>query len=251
MLQPATVQAAGPEETFEEREVTLDVGEKYKNYPYKYRLQPPETVEPGKTYPLVIFLHGAGERGTDNKNQLKYFPEFMAKPEQRRKYPCYILAPQCRGDEQWVSVPWGDKKSTPLPKEPSAMMQAAMAAIDQTVKDSPIDKNRIYLTGLSMGGYGSWDLAIRRPDFFAAVAPICGGGDETKAALLKNVPVWAVHGDNDSVVPASRSREMIDAIKAAGGSPKYTEIPNVGHFSWNPAYQDPNGLTPWMFEQKK
>jgi predicted peptidase len=100
-----------------------------------------------------------------------------------------------------------------------------------------------------MGGYGSWDLAARRPELFAAVVPICGGGDEHAAERLLKTPIWAVHGDADTAVPVERSRRMIEAIKAAGGQPKYSELPGVGHNSWTPAYSDPEGVLPWMFEQ--
>src|SRR5205085_8289835 len=135
--------------------------------------------------------------------------------------------------------------------EPTAQMQVALQALRDTLKNYPVDTKRIYLTGLSMGGYGSWDLATRHSDWFAAVAPICGGGDESQAAKLKNIPIWAWHGDADDAVPVERSRKMIEAIKAAGGMPKYTELKGVGHNSWTAAYTDANGVIPWMFEQRK
>ena len=102
-----------------------------------------------------------------------------------------------------------------------------------------------------MGGYGAWHLAMRRPDHFAALVPICGGGDDTKAASLAKIPIWAFHGAKDVVVKPEQSRKMIEAIKQAGGSPKYTEFPDAGHDSWTPAYQDPAGVVPWMFEQAR
>jgi predicted peptidase len=102
-----------------------------------------------------------------------------------------------------------------------------------------------------MGGFGSWDWATREPDRFAAVVPICGGGDESKADKLTKTPIWAVHGDTDEVVKVEQSRRMIEAIKKAGGDPKYSELKGVGHNSWTPAYSDPKGIVPWMFEQRK
>ncbi len=216
-----------------------------------YRLLTPEHVEPGKKYPLVVFLHGAGERGNDNVAQLKFLPEWMAAPEMRKKYPCFILAPQCPNDKKWVEVPWDKKHSQPMPKEPSEQMRQVVGMMDELLKSEPIDSHRVYLTGLSMGGYGSWDLAERMPERFAAVAPICGGGDDTKADRLVGIPLWAFHGDADPAVPVDRSREMIAAIKKAGGTPKYTELPGVGHNSWTTAYQDSTGLIKWMFEQVK
>jgi predicted peptidase len=217
----------------------------------EYRLLSPEKIEPGKRYPLVLFLHGAGERGDDNKSQLKYFPEWMAAPAMRAKYPCFILAPQCPNNEKWVDVPWDKSTSQPLPKNPSASMQHAIGMMDEIIKSEPVDEHRIYLTGLSMGGYGTWDLAMRMPERFAAIAPCCGGGDVTKADLLVHIPTFCYHGDADPAVPVQRSRQMIAAIRKAGGNPKYTELPGVGHDSWTRAYHDPDGIVPWMFEQVK
>ena len=122
--------------------------------------------------------------------------------------------------------------------------------VEDVVKEFPIDKNRMYLTGISMGGYGSWDLAVRQPDRWAAVVPICGGGNPEKASKVVRVPVWAVHGDADPAVPVEESRKMIAAIKAAGGDPKYTEYPGVAHDSWTQTYADPTGVVAWMFEQR-
>ena len=129
-------------------------------------------------------------------------------------------------------------------------MLAVIAALEDTLKREPIDPARIYLTGLSMGGYGSWDLAARMPDRFAAVIPICGGGDGATAAKIKDLPIWCFHGDADTAVRVERSRTMIEALRAAGGAPKYSELAGVGHDSWTPAYRDPDVLA-WLFAQKK
>jgi predicted peptidase len=225
-------------------------GGPYKDEPFKYRLLKPDPIEPGQKYPLVLFLHGAGERGTDNKAQLEYLPELMAKPEHRRKYPCFLLAPQCPPRESWAGLRGRDLK--PMAQgEPTDPMKAAIGMLEHVEKSYPVDARRIYLTGLSMGGYGSWDLAMRMPEKFAAVAPICGGGDEKQAEKLVKLPIWAFHGAEDSVVPVARSRSMIEAIKKAGGNPKYSELPGVEHDSWTPAYNEPSDLLPWMFEQRK
>jgi predicted peptidase len=252
MLMTLQVDAAkdAPRPVIEGRAMKYTGGE-YNDEEFKYSLIRPLNPEPGKKYPLVVFLHGAGERGDDDKAQLKFLPEWMAKPENWEKYPCYLLAPQCRRGKKWVEVDWGDKLSVQSPRDPGDQMKVAMKMLDSTIKMNPIDTNRIYLTGLSMGGYGSWDWAMREPDRFAAVVPICGGGDESKADKLVNVPIWAYHGDADDAVPVERSRRMIEAIKKAGGNPKYTELPGVGHNSWTPAYTDPNGPVPWMFSQRK
>ena len=130
-------------------------------------------------------------------------------------------------------------------------MRMAIEILEKTLGEEPVDRNRIYLTGLSMGGFGTWDLATRKPELFAAVAPICGGADNSKVAVLRDVPLWAVHGDADNAVPVVRSRSAVDALKAAGGNPVYVEMPGVKHNSWTPAYSDADGLLPWMFRQSK
>ncbi|HEY2840887.1 MAG TPA: dienelactone hydrolase family protein [Pirellulales bacterium] len=219
-------------------------GGEYKDEVFHYRLLSPEKIEPGKKYPAILFLHGAGERGDDNEDQLKYFPEQMAKPEWREKYPCFLIAPQCREGKSWSGFS--------RPKDPAAVseqMQVAEGILAEVEKEYPVDLKRVYLTGLSMGGFGSWQLAMRRPEHFAALVPICGGGDETRAAALIKLPIWAFHGAKDNVVKPELSQKMIEAIKQAGGNPKYTEFPDAGHDSWTPAYSDPAGVVPWMFEQ--
>jgi predicted peptidase len=218
--------------------------------PFNYRLLGPEALEPGKRYPLVLFLHGAGERGSDNTSQLKYLPTWLAGPPLRQQFPCFVVAPQCRAEHRWSPFDWSDKTSSPLAAEPTADLAAAIAALDAVCREEPIDESRIYLTGLSMGGYGSWELAARQPERFAAVVPICGGGDEAQAAKIAHLPIWCFHGAADQVVPVERSRSMIAAIKAAGGSPKYSELPGVGHDSWTPAYLD-SGLLEWLFAQRR
>ena len=217
---------------------------------FRYRLLSPAVSAAGAKYPLVIFLHGAGERGQDNRKQLKYLPTWLAEPAAREKYPCFVLAPQCRMDERWVDISWADKKSTPQAPRPTIDLAAVIAALDDVLNRNPVDPNRIYLTGLSMGGYGCWDLGARMPDRFAALLPICGGGDERTAARFTTLPIWCFHGDADQAVPVERSRSMIEAIKAAGGTPQYSELPKVGHDSWTPAYGDPAVLD-WLFSQKR
>jgi predicted peptidase len=233
-------------DAFEDHEIKYTGGE-YKDEAFHYRLMKPAKIEPDKKYPVVLFLHGAGERGDDNKKQLLYLPEQMATPEAREKYPCFLIAPQCRKGKTWAGL--GRSSNGESNDEPGEQMQVAIAILKEVEAKYPVDPKRVYLTGLSMGGYGSWDLARRRPDWFAAVVPICGGGKPETADRLVKVPIWAAHGDADSVVPVARTREMIEAVKAAGGTPKYSELPGVGHNSWDPAYQDPKGPLPWMFEQ--
>lgn len=231
--------------------LTLPIeADEFKEQLFGYRLMAPANVEEGKTYPLVLFLHGAGERGDDNASQLKYLPASMASAAMRERFPCYVLAPQCYKDSKWVEVDWSEQETHTAPDEPGVMMQMVLKALDKTVSENQVDTDRIYLTGLSMGGYGSWDLASRRPSAFAAVAPICGGADNSRVPLLKDVPMFVVHGDADNAVPVARSRGAVKALKDAGGNVIYLELPDVGHNSWDPAYEDHDGLLPWMFRQK-
>lgn len=224
-------------------------GGRYTNEVFTYLVLHPLDVEDGKKYPLLFFLHGAGERGNDVQKLLPHLPTQMAKNEWRERFPCYMVIPQCRAGEQWVAQPWSEKKSVPMAETPTEQMTMAVAVLEQSLKSLPVDRNRVYLTGLSMGGYGAWELAMRRPELFAAVAPVCGGGDETQAARLKEIPVWAAHGEADTVVWPVRSRRMVEAIREAGGNVRYTEYPGVGHNSWTPFYSNPEGVIPWMFQQ--
>jgi predicted peptidase len=215
---------------------------------FRYRLLEPAASAAGERYPLVVFLHGAGERGRDNEKQLKYLPTWMAEPALRERHPCFLLAPQCREGERWVDVSWADKKS--LPQGPlTTDLLAAVAAMQYVISHEAVDPARIYLTGLSMGGFGTWDLAARQPERFAAILPICGGGDEATAPRLAKLPIWCFHGDADETVPVERSRSMVAAVRAAGGSPKYSELPGVGHDAWTPAYRDPAVLD-WLFANR-
>ncbi|MGA1235854.1 MAG: GDSL-type esterase/lipase family protein [Limisphaerales bacterium] len=212
-----------------------------------YRLLRPANAQPNKTYPLVLFLHGAGERGTDNQKQLVHGTSLYLEPANREQFPCYVLAPQCPENQQWADMPWSktNGRQTPEPSQPTLLL---LRLLNQLEQDLPINPNRIYLTGLSMGGYGTWDLITRLPNHFAAAAPICGGGDEWTAPLAAQTPIWAFHSSDDSVVPVSRTRNMIATLQAAGGTPHYTEYTSLGHNSWTTAYQEPAFL-PWLFSQ--
>ena len=214
-----------------------------------YRLLKPDHYNPEKKYPLVVFLHGAGERGSDNEKQLVHgVPEFASEPN-RHKYPCFLIAPQCPDDMKWSDVDWGASTHR-QPKEPSEPGRLVLELIGALQKQYSIDAQRIYLTGLSMGGYGTWDLIVRRPDLFAAAVPICGGGDETEAPRIAKMPIWVFHGAADGVVNPARSRHMVEALWQAGGKPGYTEYPDRGHDSWVPAYRDPE-MMKWLFAQRR
>lgn len=216
----------------------------------QYRLLSPPKVEEGVRYPLILFLHGAGERGSDNELQLKHFPSKMLTPERRAAFPCYVLAPQCPEDGRWTTDDWGSKSSRPIPSQPTAPMAGAIASLIRVVGEHPIDMDRIYLTGLSMGGYGTFELATRYPDWFAAAAPVCGGGDESSAARLVGLPLSIWHGDADSAVPVENSRQIVAKFEELGIAADYHELPGVGHDAWTTAY-GAEGCLEWMFEQRR
>lgn len=237
---------------YEERSVDAVAG--HETVAFRYRLLHPETTDgngrTGERHPLVLFLHGAGERGSDNTRQLKYLPTWLADPALRRRHPCFVLAPQCRMDERWVDVSWADATSTQQPAHATLDLAAATAALDDVIACEQVDPARIYLTGLSMGGFGTWDLAARMPERFAAILPVCGGGDERAAARIAGLPTWCFHGDADTAVPVERSRSMIAAVRAADGRPIYSELAGVGHDSWTSAYQD-GFVLDWLFAQRR
>ncbi len=214
-----------------------------------YRLMKPKNYDAAKKYPLVLFLHGAGERGDNNVAQLKHGMKIFSSDEMQAKNPCFLVVPQVPTNQKWSDVNWSEMKNA-LPEKPSRNMRLAMEVLDAMQKEFSIDAGRIYITGISMGGYGTWDAISRWPDRFAAAIPICGGGDENQAAKMTKLPIWCFHGDKDGAVPVARSRNMIAAIKAAGGEPKYTEYPGVGHNSWDNAYADA-ALYDWLFAQKR
>ncbi len=212
-----------------------------------YRLLKPVNPQAKKTFPLVIFLHGAGERGNDNEVQIKHITESFLDPDNRGRHACYLIAPQCPKKMSWSNHS-RDGKTVTLKEKPTKPMQLLIELIEKIEREFPVDKSRIYVTGLSMGGYGTWDLIARYPDRFAAAIPICGGGDSQTAQRIYHVPLWAFHGARDKVVDPVQSRTMIQAIQDAGGDPGYTEYPDVEHDSWVYAYREPY-LLPWLFKQ--
>jgi predicted peptidase len=213
-----------------------------------YRLMKPKNFNAQNQYPLVLFFHGAGERGDDNVIQLVHGMNDFAKDENREKYPCFVVAPQVPEGKRWVEVDWTEDAHD-FDEKPSATMQLVIELLDALQKEFRIDQSRLYVTGLSMGGFGTWDIISRYPDKFAAAAPVCGGADLKLAPKLVKVPIWTFHGDKDTVVKLHRTVDMVEAIRIAGGKPLYTEYSGVGHDSWVKAYSDPK-LMEWMFAQK-
>lgn len=214
-----------------------------------YRLLKPDNLDNKLNYPLVIFLHGSGERGDDNKAQLIHGTWRFAEEGSRSKYPSFVVVPQCPEGKRWVEVDWSAPAHV-TPEKPSESFILLLQLLREMQAVYPIDDSRIYVTGLSMGGYGTWDLIARYPELFAAAVPICGGGDSTQAKRIRDIPVWAFHGSDDNVVPPQRSEDMIEAMRKAGGQPRYTEYENVGHGSWAPAYEEID-LLDWLYSQKK
>jgi len=197
-----------------------------------YLLFLPETYgKEQKRWPLMLFLHGAGERGDDlNKVKVHGPPKIV---EKQKDFPFIVVSPQCPEGDWWT--------------EKTEML---INLLDDIVANYDVDTERIYLTGLSMGGYGSWALASEYPERFAAVVPICGGGNRIMAIKLKDVPIWAFHGAKDSVVPVEESKELVEAINARGGNAKLTIYPDANHDSWTETYNNQE-VYDWLLEHRR
>jgi predicted peptidase len=217
-----------------------------------YRLLKPAKYDTTKPYPLVLFLHGAGERGDDNFSQLKWGVFHFANPVMREKYPAFVVAPQVPENESWSGFS-SDRDTVSfnhlLQPEPTLPMELTHKLLQKLKAEYSVDINRIYVTGLSMGGFGTFDIIERYPHEFAAAVPISGGGDVGRAFLIKDMPIWVFHGARDEIVSPKYSRAMVSALQIAGGSPGFTEYPDKGHIgAWVEAYSNPN-LYKWLFSQ--
>ena len=222
---------------------------------HAYRLRFPDGFTEGdsRRYPLVLLLHGAGERGADNEAQLVHGAIEFAKPQRQAEYPCFVLVPQVATGQRWVDVDWGQPGGAgSFPEKDSPDFAAAIGMVREWIEGGRVDPRRVYVTGLSMGGYGSWYAGAAYRDLFAAAAPICGGGDPSWAARYAGMPIWAFHGAQDKAVPVVRSREMISALTAAGQQPKplYTEYPEGGHNVWTETYLRDDFFS-WLFSQRR
>jgi len=205
-----------------------------------------ETKYKEKKIPLVVFLHGSGERGSENEAQLRNGVLAFCEPNHWAQNPCFVLAPQCPLNDQWTK-----NRAKPFQENPTEATRMLLALIDQVLAENPaIDPTRIYLTGLSMGGFGTFDVLCRRPNLFAAAIALCSGGDPAIAPKIKDIPLWYFHGARDETVPIENTRQMVAALKNAGSRVKYTEYATLGHAIWQETYYNPEVLS-WLFRQHK
>lgn len=226
---------------------------KYGEQPIKHRYLEPYKIDENEKYPLVIFLHGAGERGSDNESQLVHIANIFLDEELRKVYPAYVIFPQCPKEEYWANVKIDRKKGiwTPDFNQPFTLpLRKVRSLISNLVKEHQIDKNRIYVAGLSMGGFGTLDLLSRPPNFVAAAIAICGGGDTSLVHNYKDIPLKIFHGAKDPVVPVELSRDLNQALIKVNGKHQYIEYPEGDHLVWNQAFEE-EWLIPWLFAQKK
>jgi predicted peptidase len=215
-----------------------------RNETLPYRLFTPQGYNKQRKYPLVLWLHGGAGRGDDNLKQISggntIGSHVWTLPANQAKHPCFVVAPQCPEGEMWAS----------LEGKPDGPLRRVLELLETLKATFSLDAQKFYVTGQSLGGFGTWSLISEHPRLFAAAVPVCGGGDVSAARKLTAVPVWAFHGENDNAVSVQRSREMIAAIKQAGGTPRYTEYKGAGHAIWETVFNEPE-LLPWVFAQTR
>lgn len=233
----------------EEKKVSFDAevyaGHKGEKMPY--RLLKPEGYDKAKKYPIVLFLHGWGERGTDNKAQLKIFGSVFTKAEIRKKYPCFAIAPQANGS--WIEKPDFEKPIL-LSKKPTANLTMAVEIVTSVEKKYSTDPSRVYVLGYSNGACGVWELLERIPTKIAAAVPMAGAGDPAHVAGAKGVAIWAFHGEKDPTIPIARMMELMSALKAVHAAPLYTIVPKGGHWDAKSKGLSNPEVIPWMFAQQ-
>jgi predicted peptidase len=210
----------------------------------RYRLFKPAAYDPQTNYPLVLFLHGAAGLGDDNARQFnggnEAPPLALTADDAQARFPSFVIAPQCPRGTSWSG----------FGREPSEMIAATMSALQSLQREFRIDAGRIYIVGVSMGGHGVWDTVAKFPKTFAAAVPICAASEVAQAPKIAPLPVWSFHGAADPLINVSNAREMVAALRKAGGHPRYTEYPGVGHDSYRNAFKEPD-LLPWLFSQKR
>ncbi|MEM9000583.1 MAG: alpha/beta hydrolase-fold protein [Bacteroidota bacterium] len=220
-----------------------------------YRILMPDGYEASKKYPLILVLHGSGERGNDNEAQLVHGGQLFLQKKVREKYPAFVVFPQCSTNSSWVKVgvggEWGNRELTFYKNaDPTPDMELLEGLLKVLVKMYKIDKNKIYVGGLSMGGMGTFELVQRNPRLFAAAFPICGGANPFTAKRLRKLDWWVFHGGADHVVPPKYSDMMVKALEEADAQVKYSRYKNVEHNSWENAFAEPELLS-WLFSNSR
>lgn len=217
---------------------------------FAYRLSAPQFPAAGKKYPLILFLHGSGECGTDNQKQIKVGVPALIDTLLKCPEPVIVVAPQCHGGHWWVKQ-LAMQENYAAAREPSPALGVALEICRHLVAERQADPDRLYITGLSLGGFGTWDAIQREPGLFAAAIPICGGGDVRRVQEIKRLPIWVFHGKADKNVAVACSRRMVDALKLAGSRKvKYTEYEGAEHNVWDRTYADPAVIT-WLMQQTR
>lgn len=236
---------------FEKKSFVNDLGQVL-----PYQILFPANYNPSVKYPVVLFLHGSGERGDDNVAQMKHGAQVFLNPENQAKFPAIVIFPQCSRDSYWFSAKIDRTQKPTLfifdySQNINWPLQSAIDLVKSLVKSKVADKKRLYIMGLSMGGMGTMEAVSRNPKMFAAAIPICGGADLTYVKkYAKKLPIWVHHGDDDSLVPVKHSRELVATLKDPGANVTYNEYPGVDHNSWNNTFAQPTLLS-WLFSFKK
>ncbi len=221
-----------------------------------YRILYPEGYDPEGSYPVLFFLHGAGERGNDNEKQLTHGGQLFLNEETRQGFPAIVIFPQCPSNSYWSNVdilpqPNGSREfQFSTGGTPTVAMQLFLSLVDYIMKKEAVDQQRVYIGGLSMGGMGTYETLRRKPQLFAAAFAICGGDHTSNVAKYAHMPLWIFHGEQDDVVPPTHSRVIVYELQRLGGTPKYTFYPEANHNSWDAAFAEPD-LLPWLFGHVK